>query len=300
MDKRKLYGVVCASVCPMHADGSVDFEGVRRLTRHLVDSGIHCLYPNGTNGESLSLTAAERQKIAQTIHEENSERAVLYVQCGAGTVKESYEHVRASAALGVDGAGLMTPVFFPMDDAAMALYFDEILNEVTDFPLYAYNIPTRSGNDLAPKMLGALMERHPNLLGVKYSYPDVLRLERYADCCRSRRASVLVGNDSLATACMMAGGDGWVSGPAAVFPKRHVRLYEALKAGRFEEAAKWQVRIRRTADSMADIPEIPAIKYMLMQMGVVGCDFCRPPFRPLTAEEKSRLDAILNEVENED
>lgn len=53
---RTLYGVVCASVCPMHKDGSVDYDGVKKLTRHLVDNGIHCLYPNGTNGESLSLT----------------------------------------------------------------------------------------------------------------------------------------------------------------------------------------------------------------------------------------------------
>ena len=121
---------------------------LRTLTRHLVDHGIHCLYPNGTNGESLSLTEDERRQIARIIAGENAGKAVLYIQCGAATVEESYRHVRFSREIGTDGAGLMTPVFFAMDDSAMLKYYEDILNEITDFPIYAYNIPTRSGNDL--------------------------------------------------------------------------------------------------------------------------------------------------------
>lgn len=292
---KKLYGVVCASICPMNEDGSVDYEGVKRLTRHLIDSGIHCLYPNGTNGESLSLTREERFKIAETVHAQNDGKAVLYIQCGASSVEESYAHVRHSASIGVDGAGLMNPVFFLSDEESQRQYFDRILEEMGNFPLYAYNIPTRTSNDLTPKLLGDLASRHPNLYGVKYSYIDVLRMEHYVDCCPDRPMSVLVGNDSLATACYMIGGDGWVSGPSAVFPKRHVQLYEALKALDMKKARDIQYRIMRTADAMEDIPEIPAIKYMLVRMGVIRHDTCRPPLRPLTNAEKARLDVIVDD-----
>lgn len=292
---RTLYGVVCASVCPMRKDGSVDYDGVKKLTRHLVDNGIHCLYPNGTNGESLSLTKEERIEVAKVIHTENAGKAVLYVQCGASTVAESYAHIRASVELGVDGAGLMTPVFFPADDASLTSYFDTILDENADFPMYAYNIPTRAGNDLSSKLLGKLMVAHDNLLGVKYSFTDVLRLEHYIDCCPSRHASVLVGNDALAIACMMLGGDGWISGPSAVFPQRHVKLYKALKTGDYETARMLQYLILRTADAMSDIPEIPAIKYMLTRLGVIENDVCRMPLRMLTGAEKARLDILLEE-----
>lgn len=106
MDRKTLYGVVCASICPMNEDGSVDYASVRTLTRHLVDHGIHCLYPNGTNGESLSLTEDERRQIARIIAEENAGKAVLYIQCGAATVEESYRHVRFSREIGADGAGI--------------------------------------------------------------------------------------------------------------------------------------------------------------------------------------------------
>ena len=184
---------------------------------------------------------------------------------------------------------------FLADEESQRQYFDKILDDVGEFPIYAYNIPTRTSNDLSAKLLGDLAARHPNLYGVKYSYPDILRMEHYVDCCPGRHVSVLVGNDSLATACYMIGGDGWVSGPAAVFPKRHVELYNALKALDMDKVRDIQYRIMRTADAMGDIPEIPAIKYMLVKMGVIDNETCRPPLRPLTDAEKARLDVILDD-----
>ena len=295
MDCKKLYGVVCASITPMHADGSVDYDGVRRLTRHLVKSGIHCLYPNGTNGESLSLSQEEREKIARTIQEENAGKAVLYIQCGAATVEESYAHVRFTQGLGADGAGLMTPVFFPMDEQAMRLFFDAILPDVREMPVYAYNIPSRTGNDLSAELLGELMERHENLLGVKYSNADMVRLSRYVSACETRRASVLVGCDAMAMCCITSGGDGWVSGPSAVFARRHVRLYEALCREDWDGARAIERIICETARRMQDIPEIPAIKYMLARMGVIESDACRAPLRPLMQMERAQLNALLDE-----
>ncbi len=294
MDIRRLYGVVCASVCPMREDGSIDLKGVRRLTRHLIEGGINCLYPNGTNGESLSLTLNERFEVARAILGENAGEAVFYNQCGASSVAESYAHVRFTRDLGADGAGLMTPVFFPVDEAAMRKYFADILPEVKDMPVYAYNIPTRSGNDLSAETLGALMTEFDNLMGVKYSFPDISRIQKYVKCCHGRRASVLIGSDSMATYCVLAGGDGWVSGPSAVWPKRHAALYRALTANDMETARSVQYKIVETAEAMRDIPEIPAIKYMLKQIGVIETDYCRPPLRPLTADEKKRLDKLID------
>ena len=112
MDRKTLYGVVCASICPMNEDGSVDYASVRTLTRHLVDHGIHCLYPNGTNGESLSLTEDERRQVARIIAEENAGKAVLYIQCGAATVEESYrarsvQPRNRRGRRGIDDAGIL-------------------------------------------------------------------------------------------------------------------------------------------------------------------------------------------------
>ena len=64
MDNKRMQGVVIAAITPMNQDGSIDYKGVEDFAEYLVQSGVNCLYPNGTNGESLLLTKEEREKIA--------------------------------------------------------------------------------------------------------------------------------------------------------------------------------------------------------------------------------------------
>ena len=179
MSMKLLQGAVCAQITPLCEDGSIDLAGVRALTRRLVDGGIPCLYPNGTNGESLSLSQAEREAVAQAVIDEAGGRATVYIQCGAATVRETEVLVRHAISAGADGAGVMTPVFFALDDEAIYRYYASILEGVGDFPIYAYNIPPRAGNDLSPSVLGALMGRYDALKGVKYSYPTTAKVLDY-------------------------------------------------------------------------------------------------------------------------
>ena len=290
---KRLHGMVCAMITPMLEDGSVDLEGVARLTRHLVAQGVPCLYPNGTNGESLSLTVQERRQVAEAVLDANQNRAAVYIQCGASTVSESYAHVLHARDIGADGAGLMTPVFFPVDESAMEQYYDGILRRAEGFPLYAYNIPSRSGNDISPALLGRLMERYPALLGIKFSLPDLLRFEEYVGCCRSRSTDALIGCDRLALSAMVLGGAGWVSGPGACFCPWFVRLYDEFRSGDLPKAMATQRELQRISDGLRGLPEIPAVKYMLKRQGVISHDTARSPLRPLTDEEKERLDAFV-------
>ena len=106
--------------------------------------------------------------------------------------------------------------------------------------------------------------------------------------------SVLVGSDAMALPCILYGGDGWVSGPSAAFTGLHARLWREICAQSFAEAAKTQNAIIECANQMRNIPEIPAIKYLLMRLGVIRSCACRPPLRPLRQAEKETLDALLS------
>lgn len=292
---KHLYGMTCAAITPMNEDRTLDFESARRLYRHLAEHGTHCLYPNGTNGESLSLTAEERKQAAEVCLEANQGRCVVCIQCGAATVPESYELLRHAREIGADSAGLMTPVFFPTDELSLKGYYAQALSRFPDFPIYAYNIPSRTGNDLSPGLLGQLCAQFENLYGVKYSAPNLLRIQQYLAACE-RTPDVLIGCDDLALPCLTLGGRGFVSGPGAVFTDCDVGLYQAFRAGDLPKAMQYQARSRDYLAQMSGMPEIPAIKYLLKQLGIIACDACREPLRPLTGEEKRRLDALLKQL----
>ena len=294
---KRLYGVVCATIPPMKDNGEIDLESAKKLYRYLAEKGIHCLYPNGTNGESLSLTEDERRALAEACVEASGEQQAVYIQCGASTPEESYRHVLHAKAIGADGVGLMTPVFFPTDDAALEMYYTDILDQTGDFPMYVYNIPSRTGNDVSAALLGSLMNRYPALYGIKYSAPDLLRIQAYVTAPADRKADVLIGCDRQALSCMMCGGAGWVSGPGAVFADAFVRLYDEIAAGEMERARETQALIVEFSDGLAGMPEIPAIKYMLKKLGVIACDRVRRPLRQLTDAEKARLDRLMAQMD---
>ena len=289
---KKLYGMVNATITPMNDKGAVDEAAVQGFCDYLAESGVHCLYPNGTNGESLLLDKEERMRMAEAFVKGNHGRCVLYVQCGALIPAETAEHVRHAQKIGADGAGVMTPVFFPADESAMEQYYDAILDQQPDFPMYLYNIFTRSGNDISAALLGRLADRHSNLYGIKFSYPDLLRIQQYC-ACSERRPDVLIGCDMLALACLTAGGSGYVSGPGAVFPKTYSRIYNAFAAGEYAEAQTAQARQLELQKRMDGIPEIPAIKYMLWKKNIIGTPVCRKPLRELDRSEKKQLDDLL-------
>lgn len=300
MYQKRLFGVVIPTITPMHEDGSLDEKSLEKYTEFLINSGIHCLYPNGTNGESLLLNAAERDLVASVMAKVNNGRLPLFIQCGSMTTAETASHVRHAVQIGADGVGIMSPAFFPMDDDAMFDYYSKAVADApADFPVYVYNIPGCTTNDVSPALLGRLMEQFPNVVGIKYSCPNLMRIEDYLRCS-SRTPDILIGCDSLFLQCLVTGGVGTVTGPGAVFYKRFIRLYELYKAGDLQGAAQTQRQIVELDRALAGIPGIPALKAMLKLRGIIDSDTCRGPLRKLTQKEYDVLARVLDNYDKEE
>lgn len=295
MYEKRLSGVVSPTITPMKEDGSIDDASLRNFTRFLVNAGVNALYPNGTNGESLLLTREEREHIAEVMAEENDHRLPLFIQCGSMTTEETASHARHAVRIGVDGIGVMSPAFFSMDEESLFQYYSAVVDGLPEgFPVYVYNIPGCTTNDVKPELLKRLMDRFPNVVGIKYSCPDLMRVEDYLNL-EGRKPELLIGCDSLFLQCLATGGVGTVTGPGSIFYERFTRLYRQYQEGDYEGAAKTQQRIVETDRRLAGIPGIPALKTLLKLRGVIRTDVCRAPLRPLTAEEKQILEDVYAE-----
>lgn len=300
MDNKRMQGVVIAAVTPMNPDGSVDYQGVTDFAEYLVQSGVNCLYPNGTNGESLLLTREEREKIAEIFVKVSHGRVPVFIQCGAMTTEEAASHAAHAVKIGADGIGVMTPAFFTMDDEGLFRYFRDVVAPLpADFPVYIYNIPGCTGNDVSPALLARLMKAFPNIRGIKFSKPDLMRLEDYMLRCE-RRPDLLIGCDSLFVPCLTIGGVGEVSGPGALFHERFTRLYRQFREGDLEGAMATQQQIVVTDRKLEGIPGIPALKTLLKLRGVISSDACRAPLRALTEDEVQKLQEIWEEYQKEE
>ena len=241
MYDKRLFGLVIPMITPMKLDGKVDERSTESFCKFLIENGADCLYPNGTNGESLLMAKEERELVAEITTATNAGRLSTFIQCGSMTTAETRSHALHSVKIGADGVGIMSPAFFPMDEESLMGYYSDVISALpSDYPVYVYNIPGCTTNDVAPKLLERLMDKFPNIAGIKFSSNNLMKVEDYL--LIKRKPELLIGCDSLFLQCLITGGVGTVTGPGSIFIERFTRLYRQFKEGDMAGAMETQIR----------------------------------------------------------
>lgn len=237
---KKLYGVITAMVTPFDLTDNVNITAIKNHVDFLIKGGVNCLYPLGTTGEMYLMTTKERKLIAETVVERNNKKLTVYIHTGAMSQSETIALTKHAYEIGADGVGIISPAYFKVSDREMEEYYVAIAKSVPeDFPVYTYNIPQLSCNDIKPEVVERIVKKAPNVIGIKYSYPDMNRTVHYTRI-NNNQFSVVHGADTLMLAALMLGCDGIVSGCSSVFPELFANVYKAYLAGNYAEAARLQ------------------------------------------------------------
>ena len=285
---KKMKGVITAMTTPFDEHDQVDVKALEEQVDFLIEKGVNCLYPCGTTGEMFNMTPEERELVAETVFRRAAGRVTVYIHVGAMTLKETVRLAQHAEKLGVDGIGVVTPGFFGIKDKAMIRYYQQVSASVSpDFPIYLYAIPQCAANDLQPEVVAELIKTCPNIIGIKYSYADMIRLKNYLNL-NDGNFSVLFGPDRLFLPAMAMGCDGTVSGCSGPMPEHFVNVYRAYLSGDMETARKEQ----KIANEIFEILQIGAdmgiFKAALQLRGLTG-GHMRAPLIDLDEEEKQTL-----------
>ncbi|MEM7025274.1 MAG: dihydrodipicolinate synthase family protein, partial [Pseudomonadota bacterium] len=150
-----------------------------------------------------------------------------------------------------------------------------------------YNFPELSGVRWSVDELASLLAL-PGVAGVKNTCGDLYAFERLR---RRRPESILLhGFDETLLAGLSLGADGGIGSTYNVQAARILAIAAAYGQGRNEEARTLQADASALIDAMITVGVLPALKYLLELQGIeMGA--CRPPFRPISVEDRQRLDA---------
>jgi len=237
---KKMYGVITAMVTPFTEDDRIDEAALRSYTDYLIESGVHCLYPCGTTGEMLKMTTEERKQVAEIVLDQAKGRVLVFIHVGAMTTKQTIELAQHAQEIGAAGVGVVTPQFFSVTDREMEEFYVAVAASVRDdFPVYIYGIPQCAANDVRPAVINRIVKRAKNVVGVKYSYADFIRVKDYL-LCNDGNFDVVVGPDRLFLPALAMGCVGTVSGVSNCGPGPFVAVYDAFLKGDMERARKAQ------------------------------------------------------------
>ena len=286
---KKMFGVNVPISAPMTEDQRIDCASLENLCEFLIEKGVHGLYPNGSTGEMAYLSAEERKQVLECCVKANKGRVQVFSMVGAPTTEETIDLARHAASCGADGVGIVTPYYFKLDERELIGHFTAIARSVpADFPIYLYGIPQLAVNDITPALAAKIAEAAPNVVGIKYSYPDMPRLMKFMNI-NDNQFSVLAGPDDLFFVTLCAGGDGTISGNANVVPEHFVAIYDAFKAGKYTLARELQRKTNKMIDVISGPNNMARYKAALKHRGVIASDQMRSPLRRLDAEEKAGL-----------
>ena len=291
---KKLFGVITAMTTPFDENGKVDTAAIEQQTEFLIGKGVNCLYPTGTTGEMYLLSSEERELITDTVINKAEGRATVYIHTGAMTLNETIKLSQYAQKAGADGVGVVTPSYFSVDDRAMVEYYKEVCQALpVDFPVYVYVIPQLAKNDVSPECMDEICKTCPNVVGVKYSYPDFRTLLAYMRC-NDGDFSVVFGADDMFLPALVAGADGTVSGCSGPFPELFVEIYKKYCEGDIVGAMETQREANKLIYLMKSGADMSIFKNILTFRGVTG-GHMRKPLLDLSEEAVRLLHEAVKE-----
>ena len=275
---KRLSGIVIPLVTPLTEEDTVDVESLKRLTDYCIDGGMTALYPCGTTGEMMYLTVEERKLVAETVVKQAAGRIPVFVHVGAWNQADTIELAQHAEKIGADGIGVVTPVFYQISDKGLVDYYTAVANSVSA--------------DFNKAVCQEVASKCPNVLGAKYSFPDMTRLQELMTV-NDGAFDVLVGPDHLFEAVCAVGGKGVVSGNAMCIREHYAAVWKAIQDKDYELATKLQRRTNILNAVMCKINNIAAYKVILKREGILTTTKMRRPMENLTSEqEKELLDTL--------
>jgi 4-hydroxy-tetrahydrodipicolinate synthase len=285
-----LEGVIVALLTPVDREGRVDHGALRQLVERVTSRGVAGVSPLGSTGEGYSLGLDQRLAVVDTVA--GSVPAGMPVI--PGVFAHNHEQAVAEIAAYADHGGTAVlaapPCYYPLRAAEQEAYFAR-LADATALPLVMYNIPAYTKVQIAPAVAAALAA-HPLVAGLKDSGRDFGYAAGLLDAVKAAGAaadfSVLTGTDSMLVSYMLAGARGTICASANVVPEVVLAVYEAVRAGKLDEALRLETRLRQVQAAFGIGAPPAAVKAAVASSGV-GEPWLVPPRLPLTDAETAQL-----------
>jgi 4-hydroxy-tetrahydrodipicolinate synthase len=285
------HGAIVATVTPFR-DGKVDAAALRRLVEFQIRSGTDGIVPCGTTGEAPTLSYEEHERVIDLVIQAADGRVPVIAGTGSNNTKEAIALTRYAKKAGADAALVITPYYNKPTQKGLIAHFTAVAGSA-DIPVILYNVPGRTGVNMAPETVARLAEV-PNIVGVKEASGnlaqicDILQMTPKTFC-------VLSGDDGLYYPMLALGAKGVISVVSNVAPKEMADLYDAFALGEVKKARDLHFRLWPLMQALfIETNPIPA-KTALAMMGKIREEF-RLPLCAMSDANRKVLAKVLSDL----
>lgn len=279
-------GAATAIITPFK-DNRVDFAAFEKLIDWQIAQGIDAIVAVGTTGEGPTLNDREHKDAIRFCVDKVAGRVPVIAGTGSNDIAYAIEMTKFSCEAGADAMLLVTPYYNKATQQGLIASFTAIADASTK-PCILYNVPSRTGCNIAPETCAALAE-HENIVAIKEASGNISQIAKIAQLCGDK-LDIYSGNDDQIVPVLSLGGKGVISVLSNLLPKETSDMCHLYMQGNVQKALQMQLDYLPLVDALfCEVNPIP-VKAAMAAMG-----FCENTLRlPLTPMTRKNEENLLN------
>ncbi|HEM2650800.1 TPA: dihydrodipicolinate synthase family protein [Streptococcus suis] len=240
-DLSKYHGIIPAFYACYDEAGEISSERVKALVQYFIDKGVQGLYVNGSSGECIYQSVADRKQILEAVMEVAKGKLTIINHVACNNLKDSVELARHSEELGVDAIAAIPPIYFRLPEYSIAAYWNGISAAAPNTDFIIYNIPQLAGVSLTPSLYKEML-KNPRVVGVKNSSMPVQDIDTFVSL-GGEDYVVFNGPDEQFLGGRLMGAKGGIGGTYGAMPELFLRLNQLIADTDLETARQLQATI---------------------------------------------------------
>ena len=270
-------GAGVAIITPMHEDGSVNYEKLEEILEFQIANSTDAVIICGTTGESSTMTHGEHLKTIKFAVDKVAKRVPVIAGTGSNCTETAIMMSKEAASYGVDALLVVTPYYNKATQKGLIAHYTAIANAVPETPIIMYNVPSRTGCNLQPATVAALVKNVKNIVGIKAASGDLSQIAKMMSMA-GEDLELYSGNDDQILPIMSLGGLGVISVLSMLLRKQTHDIVMKFMEGDTREAARLQLEaiplINALFCEVNPIPVKTAMNMMGMEVGPLRMPLC--------------------------
>ncbi len=285
-------GAGVAIVTPFNEDESINYDRLDELIDFHCENGTDSIIICGTTGESATMTEEEHLECVKFTIDRAKGRIPVIAGTGSNCTRTAVDMSKEAAEYGADGLLIVTPYYNKATQAGLTAHYTAVAKEAKA-PIIMYSVASRTGCNIEPATVAALVRDVDNIVGVKEASGNLSQVAKIM-ALTDGKIDLYSGNDDQIVPILSLGGKGVISVLSNVAPKEThemcVRFFEGDTKGSLELQLK---AIPLVEQLFCEVNPIPVKK--AMQLMGMDCGGLRMPLTELTKAHEEALAGAMKE-----
>lgn len=284
-------GAAVAIITPMNEDGTVNYEEFAKFVDFQIENGTDAIVICGTTGESSTLKVVEHNAVIKWCIDYVNGRIPVIAGTGSNSTACAIEISKEACENGADALLLVTPYYNKTSQRGLIAHYKAI-HDATDKPIILYNVPSRTGLNIAPETAYEL-SKLPRINGIKEASGNLDQITKIHELCGDE-LNLWSGNDDQIYDLMERGGKGVISVLSNICPQETHDIVQMYLDGDKEGSKKLMDKYMKLAKSMfVDVNPIP-VKEAVSLIGF-NAGPCRLPLIEMDDKNKAYVKETMKE-----